>query len=601
MKVMSDTTNKTKPDDSEKAGASIGSGSVSQKMGVLPKRIVLELPFYDLPGNSRQNYARLDFCENTQGYPESYPQGMPETWASTYPEYPEFVEKLAAMYGIKPNELILTNGSDEGIMVVCNTFVEPGEDTAIVSRPCFSVIPHSLRLAGAKLVNVDVLPDLSFNLSGIEAALEAGAKIAFFATPENPTGAQLPADVIEGWCQKYPNTLIVIDEAYGEFSNTTVIPLIEKYSNLLVLKTFSKAWAMAGLRLGCIFGQPQMIEYLKIVTPVFSVNNAAIWTASQLLDRRADVDRYVAEVNERKSRLVKNLEERGFEVFSGAGNSILLSFGILADKFCQFCRDEKVLVRNRSKQVFPAAEFDPMWGRIRISIGTEAEQELFLTTLDKFQKSYGIIFDLDGTLVDTSASFDETVAQMVERYSGQPLQPDELRKLREEGGYNDDWVASIELLRRRGVTVEMREFSPEATKLYLSLAPSTEKLLLAVESLQKFSMRFPIFIVTGRTRGEYDPVWGERLNPLFKRVYCLDDITGLGAKPSPDYINRNLEDFDLKFGVYIGNSVDDMSAALAAGIDCIAINTSASDGALREAGAQLVISSMDELEKVFQL
>ncbi|MBX9947578.1 MAG: aminotransferase class I/II-fold pyridoxal phosphate-dependent enzyme [Candidatus Obscuribacterales bacterium] len=571
------------------------------RTGVLPKKIVLELPFYDLPGSSRQNYARLDFCENTQGYPESYPQGMPEDWTSRYPEYPQFVEKLAAMYGVRSDSLILTNGSDEGIMVVCNTFIEPGEDTGIVSRPCFSVIPHSLRLAGAKLVNVDVLPDLNFDLDGIETALDAGAKIAFFATPENPTGAQISADVIESWCKKYPNTLIVIDEAYGDFSNTTVIPLIEKYDNLLVLRTFSKAWAMAGLRLGCIFGQPRMIDYLRIVTPVFSVNNAALWTANQLIDRCDDVKSYVAEVNERKVRLVEALEERSFEVINGAGNSILLSLGILADKFCQFCKEEKVLVRNRSRQVFPAPEFDPMWGRIRVSIGSQAEQDLFLATLDKFRKSYGIIFDLDGTLVDTSASFDETVAQMVERYSGKPLKQHELRELREEGGYNDDWVASIELLKRRGVTVSMREFSPEATKLYLSLAPKTEKLLLEVEALRKMAKRFPIFIVTGRTRAEYDPVWGERLNPLFERVYCLDDIAGLGAKPSPDYLNRNLADFDLKYGVYVGNSVDDMGAALAAGIDRIAITTSACAEALKEAGAQLIIDEMSELEKVFQL
>lgn len=578
------------------------SGETTQKAtGILPKRVVMELPFYDLPPGGRLEFARLDFCENTEGYPESYPQGMPADWASSYPEYPALIEKLASHYGIASNNIILTNGSDEGIMVVSNTFIEPCEDTAIVSRPCFAVIPHSLKLAGANLVSVDVLPDLNFNIDGIEEALQKGAKVAFFATPENPTGAQLPADLIEGWLRKYPETLIVIDEAYGEFSETTVLPLIKKYNNLLILKTFSKAWAMAGLRLGCVFGQSQLIDYLKIVTPVFSVNNAAIWSALKLLDRKDDVKAYVAEVNARKQRLVEELELRQFEVIKGAGNAVLISMGILAGKFCDFCREEKVLVRNRSKQVYPGAEFDPMWGRIRVSIGTDEEQERFLAALDKFQKSYGIIFDLDGTLVDTSASFDETVAQMVDKYSGKPLQPDELRKLREEGGYNDDWIASIELLKRRGVSISLNEFTPEATKLYLSLAPSTETLIMEVEALKKLSTRFPLFIVTGRTRGEYDPVWSERLNPLFKRVYCLDDIAGLGAKPSPDYLNRNLKDFDLKYGVYIGNSVDDMQAAQAAGIDGIAITTSASDAALKEAGAQLIINSMSELEKVFHI
>lgn len=577
------------------------SSAITKKSGILPKRIVLELPFYDLPSGSRSEYARLDFCENTEGYPEYYPQGMPDDWTSRYPEYPELVGKIAGLYGLCAENVILTNGSDEGIMVVCNTFIEPNEDSALVSRPCFTVIPHSLKLAGAAVTSVDVLPDLSFDLDGIESELKKGPKIAFFATPENPTGAQIPGSVIEGWCRNYPETLIVIDEAYSDFAGTTVLPLIEKYSNLLVLKTFSKAWALAGLRLGCVFGQAQMIEYLRIVTPVFSVNNAAVWTALKLIDRRDDVSNYVKQVNERKQRLVKALAERNFEVVDGAGNAVLLSMGILASKFCEFCKTEKVLVRNRSKQMFPCADYDPMWGRVRVSIGTDEEQDAFLACVDKFQRSYGVIFDLDGTLVDTSASFDETVVQMVERYSGKPLAKDELKNLREEGGYNDDWVASLELLKRRGVTISMGEFAPEATKLYLSLAPTTERLLIAKEALQKLAARYQIFIVTGRTRGEYDPIWGERLNPLFKRVYCLDDVPGLGAKPSPDYINRNLADFNLNFGIYIGNSVDDMQAADAAGIDRIAIATSASESALIEAGAQMIIKDMSELGKVFQL
>lgn len=582
MSVLSDTTKKT-------------------RSGILPKRIVLELPYYDLPSGSRANYARLDFCENTVGYPQSYVQGMPSDLNSIYPEYPDFIAKVAALYNLQPENVLATNGSDEGIMVVCNTFIEPGEDAAVVSKPCFSVIPHSLKLAGAQVLSVNVNSDLSFDLAGIEEALKKGVKMAFFATPENPTGAQIAKETIESWCKNFPNTLIVIDEAYGEFAGTTVLPLIQKYENLLVLKTFSKAWAMAGLRLGFVFGQAQLIQYLKIVTPVFSVNNAAVWTASNLIDKKYDVEKYVREVNERKQRLVDALEWRQFQVVNGAGNSILLSLGILAEKFTEFCREEGVLVRNRSGSVFPTVQIDPMYGRVRVSIGSEAEQERFLLTLDKFQRSYGIIFDLDGTLVDTSASFDETVAQLVDRYTGKPLKPDELRKLREEGGYNDDWVAAIELIKRRGVDVPMSELAPEAVKLYLSLAVKTERLMLSVEQLKRLSARFSIFIVTGRTRPEYDSVWSERLNPLFKKVYCLGDIDGLGPKPAPDYLTRNIQDFNLKYGVYVGNSVDDMLAASAAGLDRIAITTSASQEALRDSGAQLIINDMSELEKVFQL
>lgn len=573
----------------------------SQSKTVQPKRIVFELPPYGRPEENRRDFIRLDFCENTEGYPGAYPDGMPADWTSAYPEYRDFIERINAFYGIPQNSLLLTNGSDEGISVICNTFIEPGQDIAIVSTPCFSMIPHCLLLAGAKLRNVKVLPDLEFDLEGIDQALKEGAKLAIFATPENPTGAQIPQYKVEEWCSQYPETLIVIDEAYAEFAQTTMINLVATYRNLVVTKTFSKAWGMAGLRLGFVFAQPQLIDYFGRVTLPYSVNASAVWTANKLLDRPEAVQTYVQSVALRKAQLVKELEKRQFKVRDGAGNSVLISMGINADKFCEFARSKNVLLRNRSASVFPLGDSDPMWGRVRVSIGTEAEQQEFLDALDSFCASYGVIFDLDGTLVDTSASFDQTVALMVERHTGVPLAEGELQKLREEGGYNDDWVSIVELLRRRGVQTSVKEIAPEALELYLSLAMQTETLLWTFQALKKLSDRYPIFIVTGRSRFEYAQVWGSRLDPVFKRIYCADDIPGCGLKPSPDYIVRNMVDFNLAQGIYIGNSVDDMMAGRDAGIERIGITTSASESALKEAGAQLVIQEMSQLEKVFQL
>lgn len=215
--------------------------------------------------------------------------------------------------------------------------------------------------------------------------------------------------------------------------------------------------------------------------------------------------------------------------------------------------------------------------------------------------NYAVIFDLDGTLVDTSKSFDETIKQMVQKYSGAPLFDQEIANLRQEGGYNDDWVTTAELLKRRGHAQPLAKIVQEATDLYLQLAPSNEFPLFDNALLAEISNRHPLFIVTGRTRPEYDPIWGERLNSLFKQVYCLHDVPGKAPKPSPDYLLQLMSDFDLKSGVYVGNAVDDMWAARDANLARIGISTTLPAEALSAAGAQIVLESVNELRQVFSL
>ncbi len=564
---------------------------------ILPKRVVLDLAAYEKPKEGRRDFVRLDFCENTEGFPAAYPRDMPADWASSYPEYSKFCARLADFYNIDESCIMLTNGSDEGISVVCNTFIEPGEDWAIISSPCFSMFAQCLRLAGASLKSVSVKPDLSFDLDGINTALNEGAKVALFASPENPTGAMIPAEQIDQWCIDYPDTLFVIDEAYGEFSKTSVLAKVKEFSNLLVLKTFSKAWGMAGLRLGCVFGQRELVEYMRRVALPYSVNAAALWTADKLLNRAQDIYSYVESINLRKQQLVEDLENRNYVMVNGAGNSVLLSVGINAESFASYCYSSRILVRNRSTD----RHFDPMWGRVRISVGTDDEQKKLIEAVDNFSSTYGVIFDLDDTLVDTSVSFDQVVAELVLKYSGRALDCFELKNLREEGGFNDDWEATVELLRRRQIAVDIEQLKPEAISLYLQVAPKTEKLSISLEILERLRQRHPLFIVSGRRRVEYEQVWANTMDPLFKRVYCVDDLADCRAKPWPDYLSRATQDFNLRSGVYIGNSVDDMKAASQAGLTAIGLTTTTSEAVLRSAGAQIIINDINQLEQIFQL
>jgi histidinol-phosphate aminotransferase len=582
-------------------------------MTILPKKTVQEVAAYHGPPEGRFESIRLDFGENTADFPHLYPEGLPNQWVSAYPEYGKLLAKLASIYEIAPENILLTNGSDEGIFVIAHTFVEPGVDKAVVSKPCFVFMTQSLRLAGAEVVEVPVIFDtLAFDIKGIEKALDKGAKLAMFATPENPTGSTLPSSVVLDWCARYPQTLFVIDEAYIEFAplpegkgvgaRDELLAAACRLDNLIVMRTFSKGWAMAGLRLGIVVGKEVNLEWLKRVRSPFSVNAAAVWTALRMLDERPAVMENARQVFERKQSLIAALRERRYQVNDGSSNCLLLSLGCNAKVVTDYLAVHNVLVRNRSASVAPppdSAKADPLWGKVRISAGTQAENDRFLELLDRFSKSYAIMFDLDGTLVDTSASFDATIATMVERHSGSALKPGELNELRAEGGYNDDWVATHELLRRRGVDIPLKEVVGEATPLYLSLAQEHEFAYFDDDLLPRTRERHPLFIVTGRTRPEYDPIWGSRLDPLFERVYCLFDVPGGKPKPAPDYLLKVKEDYGVVDGVYVGNSVDDMRAAREAGLAAIAVTTTLPEQALKDAGAQMILSSVNELKKVF--
>jgi histidinol-phosphate aminotransferase len=341
---------------------------------IKPRKIIDELQAYPAPAEGRYGAIRLDFNENTQGFPQFYPEGISPTAISTYPEYATFLKKAATTFGVTEDSMVATNGSDEALLLVALTFVEQG-DRAVLSKPCFAVMPQCLKLAGAQLKQVPVREDLGFDLDGLEAELP-GAKIAMFASPENPTGAVIPSAVIEKWCAKFSETLFVIDEAYGEYYGQTVLPLIGKFPNLLVMKTFSKAWGMAGLRLGLLFGQSRLIDFINRIRLPYSVNSAAVATASKLLENQQTVLDAAKATMQRKQVIEQVLRDRGFRVLSGQANSFLLKLDPVACKaFERFARSQAVLVRPREETY------------IRVSVGTDPEMEKFLEVLTQFEKT----------------------------------------------------------------------------------------------------------------------------------------------------------------------------------------------------------------------
>lgn len=559
---------------------------------IKPRQTVEQLRAYLPPLEGRREQIRLDFNENTSGFPATYAQ-EPATLYTAYPEYTAFLKQLSAAWEVPEDHLLLTNGSDEALFVTSFTFIEPGQDAALTMMPTFSLIPHYLKLVGSRLIEVPYTADFQYDVPAIEQRLnEAAIKLVVLASPDNPIGATVPIETIRRWCAGYPETLFVIDEAYAEYAGITALPLIHEFNNILITRTFSKAWGMAGLRLGVILGSPLLLEVLQRVRSPYSVNALAVQTASQLLLKQTEVHQGAQATMRLKAKVLEVVQSRGYRIVEGKANFFLMGVGLDAAGFCNFFREQGILLRDQSGRPM-------LQGWVRVSMGTEPEMERFLSVLDELRQKRILLFDMDGTLVDTRQSFDRTIAHVVEKHSGQPLVSGELSTLRAQGGFNDDWDAIVELLRQRGHQKTYTEIAQEASALYLTLALAAETWLIPQDVLMTLRQRYRLGVATGRFRPEFDPIWKERFEPLFEVVACQDDQLGCAKKPAPELLKFALSSMNAEGGIYIGNSVDDMQAAKAAGLLAVGVTTTNDIETLRQAGADFVIESLSKLEGYF--
>jgi histidinol-phosphate aminotransferase len=560
---------------------------------ILPRRAVQKITAYAPPLEGRRSRIRLDFNENTVGFPQAAIPGLPEEEArallTVYPEYDELIRQLSQQFDLPVESLLCTNGSDEAIGIVPATFIEPGEDRALTMRPTFGLIPHHLHLAEADLVEVPYNAQTHlYEPDAIEAELaKKPVKLAIFASPDNPVGASLPVGIIEGWCTRFPGTLFMIDEAYAEYAEQSALSLVKRFPNLLVTRTFSKAWGLAGLRLGVVVGAPELIGYLKRVRSPYSVNTLAVQAALNLLPQKEAVLEAARQTMTRKAKVIAEIEARDYRVIPGSANFFMIDVGPDSAAFCGFFRDQGLLVRDQSAR--PSLE-----GLVRVSVGTDTEMARFIDILDALRQRRVLLFDMDGTLVNTRQSFDVTVEQLVSKYTDKPLSSGELDALRREGGFNDDWEATVELLKRRGVVKALEEIATEAQALYLTLATDNEKWIVDPAQLKCLQKRFRLGVATGRYRMEFDTIWKERFSELFEVVICQDDGPKWEKKPEDRILREALSAMGADSGLYVGNSVDDMKAARMAGLFAVGVTFNNSAETMLAAGADWTIDSFDE-------
>jgi histidinol-phosphate aminotransferase len=336
---------------------------------------VRNLPSYRPPLGGREG-LRLDFNENTVGCSPRVLARLREITAEEIARYPERepIEALVAdFFGIKPNELLLTNGVDEAIHLLCETFLQPG-DEALIVVPTFAMYEISAAATGARVISVPAGADFRFPTSDLLAQVTPRTRVIAIANPNNPTGSVVdPASLLE-IAGRVPQAAILVDEAYFEFHGKTLLGRWRSVPNLFVARTFSKAYGLAGLRIGVLSGNAEHIPMVSKVSSPYNVNGVALACLPTALADQDYIRDYVGQVCKGRDELQQELSQWGIRYWPSRANFVLASFGPVKTALTQSMRARGILVRDRSHDY--GCE-----GCVRITLGTTEQTARLLPAL----------------------------------------------------------------------------------------------------------------------------------------------------------------------------------------------------------------------------
>jgi histidinol-phosphate aminotransferase len=347
------------------------------------RKAVRELASYHPPLSGRTG-LRLDFNENTVGCSPRVLERLRKVGVEELARYPEREPVEAMVAGhleVQPEELLLTNGVDEAIHLVCEAYLEASDEVLIVV-PTFSMYELFAAAPGARIVNIPAGANFSFPTNPILRRITPATRLIAIANPNNPTGSVASVEDLMLVARAAPEAAILIDEAYFEFHGETVVSQWRELPNLLVARTFSKAYGLAGLRAGVLLGDGQQISGVRKVASPYNVNSVALACLPEALEDKAYVRGYVEEVCQGRERLQEELQRLGIPFWPSRGNFVLVGMGEANCAFIGRMRERGILVRDRSRD--PGCE-----GCVRITLGSREQNDRLLTVLREVLQEIG--------------------------------------------------------------------------------------------------------------------------------------------------------------------------------------------------------------------
>jgi histidinol-phosphate aminotransferase len=297
-----------------------------------------------------------------------------------YPPYSGTVRACARHLGVDDDNLVLVNGLDEGILAVAVAYLRSSAGgfvpEAIIPQPAFEIFEYDVEVVGGRVVRVAPRPEFEFPLDELLAAVTPATRVVFLTNPNNPTGLPIPASAIRTIARAVPDAIVFVDEAYADFSGETFIPALAGHQNVLVGRTFSKAFGLAGLRIGAVIGAPAALEPIRRTVPVYSINVAAAVALEAAIADEPHVRDYLRQVRESKALVYQACERLGLKYWKSEANFVLIRTGGEPATLVREAAARGIYLRDRSGE--PGCE-----GCVRFTAGIVEHTRRGLAVLEE--------------------------------------------------------------------------------------------------------------------------------------------------------------------------------------------------------------------------
>jgi len=501
-----------------------------------------------------------------------------------YPDVSALEATLASRVGVPSDRVIVTAGADDAIDRVCRAYLGAGR-TMLLSEPTFEMFDHFVKLTGGTLVRVPWRCG-EFPLAAFQARLGEGPAVIAVVSPNNPTGATASAADLRQLAQAAPAAVVLLDHVYVEYADADLTQALIDLPNVVILRTLSKAWGLAGCRIGYAIGSREVIAKLRTAGAPYPVAAPSVALAlRQLANGDAALRAHVACVREERSGLRAHLAALGIDAPPSQANFILAECGDRTPFLKAALAALGVIVRDFPNRPGLATA-------LRITLpGEPLAFERLVAALETVLTPEALLFDMDGVLADVQHSQRAAIAATAESF-GVPITSTQVSAAIRAGDAANDWVVTRRLIEEGGRPASLDDVTARFQSLYLGSLREREVLVPTRPFLERLAARLPLGIVTGRPRAEAQ--WFlERtgIAHLFGTVVAMEDAP---AKPDPAPVRLALERLGVRRAWMVGDTPDDMHAAAQAGVLPFAVAAPGDEAP--EGGARVLAQLTDLLD-----
>jgi len=565
---------------------------VTQRSTFLPSRLQLDsVEPYSIAPFERAGLLRLDINERPDGAPDFVIDALAAALGSqqiaTYPNYADWLALAAKTFEVPQDCVAQTNGADEGIRAIIDAHLLPGM-SLVTHVPGFAMFGLAARLLGNPVVACPFASErpghFAFDSDAWFKALQPDENgvvpgLVAIANPNNPTGAMVPREAIVRTLEavKCP---VVVDETYAAFLGETVNDLVASHDNLFVVHSFSKVHGLAGLRIGAIVSNATNIAGLRRVLNPYNVNRAAVAASMACMEHTEQTQHHIAAVREARKVFVGALDRMQLQTGALHANFVIVHVGEDHARITAALAEEGVLIRDRD------GSHPDLAGCVRVAIGTVDQMRRVAGTFRKVLRPPphidALLFDMDGTLVDVSKSYRRAIretARSILRDHGvasdvlDAIDDAYVDSVKARGGLNNDWDATVAIVEDHGVSIGRNEVISVFQALYRGRDfggyITGEPWLLSATSAARIAAFGNTAVVTGRPRAEAEWTLQRHAPKLWQLLVGMEDT--VVDKPNPEPVARGMRLVGGEIGAYIGDSVDDMASASAAGVFAVGV------------------------------